>query len=135
MEDNLKLSIKGEVFMYQSGVLINHIKNHIKPASMDIIRRCIATGQPTISSIKVFDGSSELAEANLSGYSFPGTGGAVRFRFILTEESFEGDFDGLELLSSDGLVFSKIESIGPISKTFDNQIIIEWVLTLEIITS
>jgi hypothetical protein len=134
MDEKIKLAVKGDVYISIGKALPLYLHNDIQPEAGDIVRRCIAIEAPLISKIKILNGNLVQTTIPVMA-SFPlGAPNAVKFSAIAEEDSFEGDFNGLHLLTSNDLPFSKLLDFAPITKTQDNQITIEWVLTIEIIT-
>ena len=143
MNENLRLKIKGDVRI-TLGDKTYEIENAVQYTALDIIRRCLGVGSPRISLIRVLNGSTILADSSVptSSVTFTSIDGSVKFSTLFSENSFSGFFDGLELRApyplgtpggSSADIFSKISGITPIEKTSDNQMIIEWVLTIELI--
>jgi|LSQX01.2.fsa_nt_gb hypothetical protein len=142
MNESLKLRVRGDVKI-TIGKKVYDIKNTVQTTAVNIIRRCIGVGSPRISLIRVMNVNTTLADAivPVSQTTFIGNDGAVKFMAVFSETSFEGIFNGLELRApsiggqvqgSSEDIFSKISGIDPIEKTLDNQMIIEWILTVEL---
>ncbi len=133
MNQVLKLNASGVVKIYKQSnanrILIKTSNNAVLPLAKDIIARSI--GQFAIAKIdqvKVYDGVTLLATATISAYSHPGTN-QVDYTAEFDNASFNGNFDKLELLSSNMGVFAELTGLTE-SKTNAESLFINWEITI-----
>lgn len=138
MEDKTIISLKGHVKAYINGQLVLDKHNDIQTSAKEIIRRALGSSSHKINKVIVLDSGTELAHTLIapSQVMYPSTPGVVSFTAVFSEVSFSGDFNEIHLTSNSNLLGEEIFSIlsfDPITKTSDNSLVIDWVITIELL--
>lgn len=133
MKETLSLYISGQVKLLKDGILILDHHNDIQTSAKDIIRRAIGSSSRRINKIIIYNNSTALASSsiliNQVNYPTPNT---VRFRATFPPESFEGNFNRLDLISDTGSSETEfsIISFDTLNKTLENSLVIDWILSI-----
>lgn len=135
MNEEIKLSARGEVKIYKINLgkkeLVKTTSNLVLTLSKDIIAR-LMTNNPIgkIDSMYVWLGSTQLSTGSITAWNHPTTNEA-EFECPFDPTSFSGDFDKIQLASSNMGVFAEVSGSGVLdNKLITENLLISWLITI-----
>lgn len=137
MNTNLNLQLEGHVKAYFNNNLILDNSNHVQSSAKDIIKRALGSSSQRLNKIIVFNNSTGLASTQipLSSVVYPLGQNTVTLIGVFSKESFDGEFNKFQLVSTNHLnediIFSEI-TFDPLNKTSDNSLVVDWVLSINL---